>query len=238
MGRNSECRTHQGLGKTIYSLICNSSPGDVPLMWKFPVPGHVSPCPLSSCCHHDYEQWLHQLGPRERKVMTQAVPSWLATMCVMWTRNVLEFPSCPVVETPCFHCQQPWFNSWVSEQRPHKLCNAAKKKERKKEMSFYCCEALRLRVVCVAALTPNWSFLREGKVRSYSTGQKSESLGCAEPAHPFCSLRLTGRQARMMAVSSDIMKGAAWADGWNPASQQVQLLPSRRVQPSLPNHVV
>lgn len=31
----------------------------------------------------------------------------------------------------------------VSELRPHKLCNVAKKKERKKEMSFYCCEALR-----------------------------------------------------------------------------------------------
>ena len=52
------------------------------LMWKFYCQGtcrHV----LSFRCHHDYEQWLHQLGRRERKVIIQAVPPPDSQQCVM-----------------------------------------------------------------------------------------------------------------------------------------------------------
>lgn len=86
MGRNSECRTHQGLGKTVYSLIWNSSPGDtspgdVPTDVEVLLPGHMSPCPL-----FPLPSWLWTVAPsagtqREESDHTSCAPSWLTTMC-------------------------------------------------------------------------------------------------------------------------------------------------------------
>ena len=41
----------------------------------------------------------------------------------------MEFPGCPVVETPCFHCGGHPVRSLVGELRSHKPRSEAKKKK-------------------------------------------------------------------------------------------------------------
>lgn len=49
--------------------------------------------------------------------------------------HIGDFPGCPVLETPGFHCRGCGFNTedpWSEEQRSHRSCGEAKKKKEKK----------------------------------------------------------------------------------------------------------
>ena len=49
-----------------------------------------------------------------------------------WNQGEAEFPGCPVVKAPCFHC---WGQGFIKELRSHKLHGKQKKKTARKSIS-------------------------------------------------------------------------------------------------------